>query len=110
MARLFLSYASADRVFATRLATSLSALGHEVWLDRWEITTGERLPATIAAGIATTDFFVIVLSPAALQSVWVEHEMQIAMVDEIRQRRTRVLPDDAHALTRVRPVDCSPKY
>jgi hypothetical protein len=92
MARLFLSYASNDRAFVERLAASLGALGHQVWLDRWEITVGEVLPAKIAAGLESTDYMVVVLSPAALQSSWVERELQMAVFDEIGHRRTRVLP------------------
>jgi hypothetical protein len=92
MARLFLSYASSDCEFVERLATSLTMLGHVVWLDRWEITVGEVLPGKIAAGLAATDYVVVVLSPAALQSVWVEREIQMAVFDEIGHQQTRVLP------------------
>jgi hypothetical protein len=92
MARVFLSYATTDRVFAERLASSLTLLGYIVWLDRWEITVGDVLPERIASGIATSDLVVVVLSPAAVQSVWVEREIQMAVFEEIGQRRMRVLP------------------
>jgi hypothetical protein len=92
MAAVFLSYATADRVFATQLAVSIGELGHAVWLDHWEVTVGELLPGKIAAGVVQADYVIVVLSPAAVQSAWVEREIQLAVAVEIEHRRTHLLP------------------
>jgi hypothetical protein len=92
MACLFLSYAVADREFAERLAVGLTHLGHTVWFDTWEIAAGEVLTTRIDAGLARSEYLIVVLSPAALSSPWVERELGVALYDEIVEQRQRVLP------------------
>ncbi|MBK9944487.1 MAG: toll/interleukin-1 receptor domain-containing protein [Kouleothrix sp.] len=92
MARIFISYVSADRVFALQLATSIKQLGHVVWMDVTEIGVGDSLVRGISAGLRQADYLVVVLSPHAVQSAWVSHEWEVKSTEEIVQRRTMVLP------------------
>lgn len=92
MARLFLSYATDDRAFALRLATSLNQLGHTVWVDQWEIGVGDSIWSTIEAGVDAADYLIVVLSKHTRTSGWVEREVQVKYCEEIACRRTRILP------------------
>lgn len=63
MAKIFISYSSKDKVFATELANDLKELGHKPWLDQWEIKVGECIVSKIGEGVSQADYVVIVLTP-----------------------------------------------
>ncbi|MEO1059964.1 MAG: TIR domain-containing protein [Actinomycetota bacterium] len=74
MAHVFVSYASADREFALRLADELSEAGLQVWIDRERLGPGP-FAKQIGQAIAAASEFVLVVSPAAEASTWVEAEL-----------------------------------
>ena len=92
MAKLFLSYATADREFALRLAGHLKLLGHLVWLDQWEISVGDSILGRIEEGIDQADCLVVVLSRHTQVSLWVEREVHVKSYEEMVLRRTLVFP------------------
>lgn len=59
------------------LASDLDRAGMTVWLDERELRAGDDL-AVIESAIRGSDCLVVVLSAAALQSPWVEHEISMA--------------------------------
>lgn len=92
MAKIYISHSSKDKDFARQLASDLSDLGYEPWLDEWEIKVGECIVTRIGDGIAEADYVVIVLSPSSVKSGWVEREWKAKYWDEIEQNKTFVLP------------------
>ena len=92
MAKIFLSHSSKDKKFVYRLGEDLRALGHEPWLDEWEIKVGECIPSKIDHAIGEADYVIIILSPEAVESGWVEREWQSKYWDEIEQNKIFVLP------------------
>jgi TIR domain len=92
MACIFISYASPDNIFALRLAQSITALGHTVWIDQWEIGIGDSTSGKVTEGLAHADYLIVVLSKHTMHSVWVEREVQIIHYEEITRRRTMLLP------------------
>jgi hypothetical protein len=73
MARVFLSYARADRQRAGELAAGLERAGHEVWWDR-RLTGGAEYEREIEAQLAEADVVVVAWSAAAAKSHWVRDE------------------------------------
>lgn len=92
MARLFISHSSKDKAFVVRLASDLQQLGHEPWLDEWEIKVGECIQTKIEHGIAEADFLVIVLSNNSTDSNWVEREWKAKYWEEVGNNVISVLP------------------
>jgi TIR domain len=92
MAGLFLSHASADKPFVTRLAIDLVGRGMPVWFDTWEMDTGDSFEKKIYDGIDSTDYLILVLSPSSVASGWVQKELTAALALEERDNRTVVLP------------------
>lgn len=92
MAKIFISYSSEDEKFAMRLASDLEELGHQPWLDKWNIKVGESIPSKIEHGINEADYVAIILSPHSVKSTWVEREWKAKYWDEIEQSETLVLP------------------
>jgi hypothetical protein len=76
---LFLSHSSKDRSFALRLAWVLRDHGLPVWHAPTGIIGAQQWHDEIGAALARCDWFVLVLSPNALESEWVRRELVYAL-------------------------------
>lgn len=90
--RVFISHSSLDKQVATWLSVDLANESHEPWLDEWEIRAGESIPSKIAHGIDQCDYLLVLLSPHAVASGWVEREWQAKYWSEVQEGRVRVIP------------------
>lgn len=72
--RIFLSYSSKDVDFATALKSRIESAGFDAWIDHEYIKGGQRWMAAIENALATCDAMVLILSPDALESVFVRAE------------------------------------
>lgn len=91
-AKIFLSHSSADKNFVRGLAVDLAAMGHQPWLDEWDILAGESIVERVSSGIEDADFVLVLLSKNAVSSKWVETEWQTKYWDEVREKRVVVIP------------------
>ena len=89
---IFLSHSHTDKPFARRLAKDLADLGIRVWIDEAEIQVGDSLIEKIREGIDAVDYVGVVLSKISVASEWVKKEVDIAMNQEIKGKRVKVLP------------------
>ena len=92
MSTVFLSHSHADKPFARKLAASLRAAGHGVWIDEAEINIGDSLIEKIREGLDQVDYVAAILSSASIDSPWVTRELDIASNREIDEGRVVVLP------------------
>lgn len=76
---VFLSHASRDAAFATSVADVLRAHGVPVWYSRTDIRGGQQWHDEIGSALERCDWFLLVLSPAAVSSMWVSRELQFAL-------------------------------
>lgn len=76
---IFLSHASKDRRFAVRLAERLRRDGFSVWYSERHIAGAQQWHDEIGAALRRCDWFVLVLSPSAVRSKWVKHELLYAL-------------------------------
>ena len=91
MATVFISHAAKeDAQFAHRLAADLRRLGVQVWIAPESIRPGEGWVRAIERGLAESSHVVVVLTPAALESKWVEKETDVAIARE-RQGTVKVV-------------------
>jgi hypothetical protein len=89
--KLFVSYSHADEPVAARLVSDLRAYGWDVWFDRNELLVGRDIVREVFSGLSTSNFVLILLSRAAVQSHWVAEELSLAKLREI-ERQAFVLP------------------
>jgi hypothetical protein len=94
---VFLSHNWQDKEFVRKLATDLQHLGARVWLDEAEIQIGDSLIEKIRSGIDEMDYLAVILSPHSVNSEWVKKEVDIAMNQEIENKKVKVLPIKAAA-------------
>jgi predicted nucleotide-binding protein len=82
---IFISHSSKDNEFGLKLAQDLrQALGssHIVWYDALSIRPGEEWLHSIRKQIEHCTFFIIIVSPDAMKSRWVEMEFNAALLKE----------------------------
>jgi formylglycine-generating enzyme required for sulfatase activity len=91
--QVFISHATKDADFAHRLADDLKQLGIRVWIAPESIRPGEGRVKAIERGMRESSHVVIVLTPAALKSKWVEKETEVAIAEE-RKGRLQIFPLD----------------
>ena len=95
---VFLSYARADAgEWADVLAGNLERLGFHVFYDRWEVGAGDVLVHELDRGLLNSAAGVLVVTPAALASAWVQQEYAAMMTRAVagEQRLIPVLFRDA---------------
>jgi tetratricopeptide (TPR) repeat protein len=91
---LFISHASADDAFVADLRKALEDLKLPVWVDSRNLLPGGKLGPEIEGAIKDAESFLVVLSPATVNSPWVRREIAQALEVE-RGRKTdgyRVIP------------------
>jgi len=93
--KVFISYAGADRDLAKRVANALRHAGMSVWFFDDEIQPGENWAAQLAQGLATAETLVSLLSPQALASRMVRHDLDFAL-------------GNSHLAGKLVPVWCGP--
>lgn len=90
--KVFLSHSSHDKALARRLAWDLRSAQVDVWLDQWQIGVGDSFEQRIAQGLDDTDFVIVLLTPHAVASDWVDREWREMVEREAGTRRIAVLP------------------
>lgn len=98
--QIFLSHATADAKFAHTLADDLRAEGWRVWIAPESIRPGEKWVEAINRGLETSGVFVVVLTPAAVESTWVNTETDAA-IEMQHERLITFIPLDL--------IACQPK-
>lgn len=83
MADVFVSYARQDAEVANRIVEYLRQSGVDVWYDR-ELRAGENWPGVIADQLERADAVLVLVSPASLQSQWVQREWAAALGQSVR--------------------------
>jgi formylglycine-generating enzyme required for sulfatase activity len=77
--KVFLSYASEDRLVAEQIRLALGAEGHDVFFDREDLPPGDEFHARIRRAIESSDQFVFLVSPHAVDAgSYTLNELEIA--------------------------------
>lgn len=79
---VFLSHSEQDHVFAEELAQTLQRHDIPTWYSRKRILGASQWHDEIGKALQRCDWFAIVLSPRAVESVWVKRELLFALNQE----------------------------
>jgi len=79
MQQVFISYSRRDVAFVRKLAGDLEQAGYDVWWDVSDLRGGDDWLRVIPTAIASSSFFIVVLSPHAIASDWVKREYTQAL-------------------------------
>jgi hypothetical protein len=86
-----LSYATEDQDFAEKLHTDLASKGVSCWFAPHDFKTGDKLRDKVYEAIQRQDKLLILLSEHAIESTWVEEEVDAALDREHQQKGTYLL-------------------
>lgn len=90
--KVFLSHQSSDKEFTRKLAHDLLKRGFDVWFDEFRLRIGDSLTDSIDRAVGECDFFVLVISEAALESKWVSKEYASANAHMLDGGCLKILP------------------
>jgi len=78
---VFLSHSHRDLAFVAKLVEVLRRHGIPIWYSERDILGAQQWHDEIGQALQRCDWFVLVLSPAAVESKWVKHELLYALND-----------------------------
>ncbi len=90
--RVFVSHSSKDKPFVRRLLEDLKKQRLKIWFDERELKPGDSIVQGISEGLKASDYLMIVLSKASVQSKWVTAELNSALYSELSGKGTVVVP------------------
>ena len=89
---VFISHSNADKAgFVELLADRLHRAGVRVWYDDYVVGPGDSISSSIARGLATSRYGIVVLSRHFLRGGWSRHELRGLWQREIHVGKT-ILP------------------
>jgi hypothetical protein len=78
---VFLSHSHHDKRLTVRIANELRGHGVAVWYSERHIVGAQQWIDQIGLALKRCDWFVVVLSPEAIDSMWVKRELGAALND-----------------------------
>ncbi|CAK0757142.1 Toll/interleukin-1 receptor domain-containing protein [Gammaproteobacteria bacterium] len=76
---VFLSHSDKDRAFATKIRDCLVEHDIPVWYSRTSIVGARQWHDEIGSALSRCEAFVVILSPASVESKWVKRELLFAL-------------------------------
>lgn len=89
-AEVFISHADLDREQVDRLSLELVRHGVPHWYSRRELTGAQQWHDEIGVALDRCEWFVLMLSPRATESMWVKRELLFALNE--RRFEGRIVP------------------
>ena len=84
---VFLSHSDLDREFADQLAITLRTHGIPVWYSRTNIIGAQQWHDEIGTALKRCDWFMVILSPHSVESVWVKRELLFALQQNLFEEK-----------------------
>lgn len=82
MTEVFLSHASRDHRKARRLKKVVEDHGVSVWFSPHSIRGAQAWQDEIGAALGCCDWFMILITPSAVKSMWVRRELEYALAQQ----------------------------
>ena len=92
MANVFISHRGSDAQEAERLANEVRSAGHQVWLDKWNISLGDSIVERMNEGLEGATYVVVCYSSAGVTSPWMSREWMSALARQLNGYGIKVLP------------------
>ncbi len=88
----FISYSNKEQAFAEQLYSDLQRKGVRCWFAPEDMKIGDKIRHRIDESIRLYDKLLLVLSGHSVRSPWVEHEVEMALAKERKEKRTVLFP------------------
>lgn len=87
---VFLSHSSKDRKFANALTEVLRHHSVPVWFSKTNVKGAQQWHDEIGAALKRCDWFLLILSPNSVKSMWVKRELLFAL--QQNHYENRIIP------------------
>lgn len=77
--KIFISYSSFDKAFASELASRLERANVDVWWQEKFTQKSEIWEKTVQHAINDSSYFVVILTPRSVESLWIREELSYAL-------------------------------
>ena len=84
---VFLSHSSQNRSFAKWLKGELNQRGVRAWYSETHIVGAQQWHDEIGKALDRCDWFLVILSPSSIKSIWVKRELVFALENERYNKR-----------------------
>lgn len=89
----FVCHASEDKeAVAEPLASLLSALGYQIWYDKFTLKLGDSLRRSIDSGLGSSNYGIVILSPSFFKKQWTQYELDALIGAELSNGGKVILP------------------
>jgi len=92
MANVFISHRRVDDAEAERLATEIRNVGHDVWLDVWEIGIGDSIIQRMNEGLTGATYLVLCYSSSDVLAPWISSEWMNTLARQLNGENVKILP------------------
>ena len=92
MANVFISHRGSDAQEAERLADEIRNAGHQVWLDKWNISLGDSIVERMNEGLEGATYVVVCYSSSGVTSPWMSREWMSALARQLSGHGVKLLP------------------
>ena len=94
LSRVFLSHAAEDRKIAISLKQDLESENIFCWCFEENLQPGEHIRNEVAKSVGKSDWFILLISPEAAKSKWIQWEIGLAqeLAGSREPRRPNILP------------------
>jgi TIR domain len=89
---VFISYSRSDQTFVQHLVDRLVECGVTVFFDEADIAIGGSLAEALQQAVRDAQYVLVVMSPSYFASQWARHELNLALEEEFKKGRTKVIP------------------
>jgi hypothetical protein len=90
--KIFISHSSTDKKFARKLKDDLKENSFTTWVDEDELDFGDSLIDKLEAALEESSHFLIILSPASVNSEWVKFELAKALKKKDNHLVQKIIP------------------
>lgn len=90
--RVYISYATRDRLAAVKIAEALETQGLDVWYDDWALHPGDSIAAKIREAVTSRDVLIVLVSHHSSDSQWMQEELGTFLPRQLQDRAIRVIP------------------
>ena len=90
--RVFISHSSKDKKFVRTIKDCLLENSIDIWLDEDQLDLGDSLVAKLEKALDDSSHLVIILSPASVESDWVNFELKKALQNNRTGLTSKIIP------------------
>ena len=92
MATIMISHRTSDTSVAERLASDLTAAGHDVRLDTLDLQIGDSITSWMNTNLKDAKYLVLCYSSSGIESPWMSREWFSMLARQLNGESVKILP------------------